>query len=113
MLAQVRQDYRWKTVNAFTGHEYVKYEWRNVPAGMEEQAKKHPDLVVKEGSGQEQEFDTGAARQAKAEQKDYVRGGMPYVRGGMPDVKPVSAEAQSRRPSRRSKKDSDGESEEE
>lgn len=106
MLARVKQEYRWKTVNAFTGHEYVKYEWRNVPAGMEEQAKNHPDLDVKDGSVQEQEFDVKTARQAKAEQNDYVR-------GGMPDVKPVSPEAQSRRPSRRSKKESDGESEEE
>jgi len=44
MLARVKQDYASGSVVAFSGHEYVRSEWRDVPAGFEEQAKKHPLL---------------------------------------------------------------------
>lgn len=44
MLARVKQDYLAGSVTAFSGHEYVRSEWREVPAGFEEQAKNHPLL---------------------------------------------------------------------
>lgn len=44
MLARVKQDYLAGPVTAFSGHEYVRSEWREVPAGFEEQAKNHPLL---------------------------------------------------------------------
>jgi len=49
MLARVKQDFRWKTVVAFSGFEYTKTEWRKVPAGLEEQAKGNPFLELKDG----------------------------------------------------------------
>ena len=44
MLARVKQDYAAGPVTAFSGLEYVRSEWRDVPAGFEEQAKNHPLL---------------------------------------------------------------------
>ena len=44
MLARVKQDYTAGPVMAFSGREYVRSEWREVPAGFEEQAKSHPLL---------------------------------------------------------------------
>jgi hypothetical protein len=44
MLARVKQDYAAGPVIAFSGREYVRGEWREVPAGFEEQAKNHPLL---------------------------------------------------------------------
>lgn len=46
MQAKVKNDYRWKTVVAFGGIEYVKNEWRPVPAGLEHNAQAHPFLDV-------------------------------------------------------------------
>jgi hypothetical protein len=46
MLARVKQDYTAGSVMAFSGREYVRSEWREVPAGFEEQAKNHPLLEV-------------------------------------------------------------------
>lgn len=54
MLAQVKPDSRMKIVMAFTGHEYVRYEWRPVPEGAQEEARKHPLLDVMEA--EEPEF---------------------------------------------------------
>jgi len=34
------------TVTAFTGREYVQWEWRHVPAGCEEEARLHPYLEI-------------------------------------------------------------------
>lgn len=48
MKAKVKDDYRWKTFIAFGGHEFVKGEWRPVPAGYEERAKSNPYLEVQE-----------------------------------------------------------------
>jgi hypothetical protein len=48
MEAKVNQSSRYGTVTAFSGHEYVKYEWRIVPAGHEEEAARHPSLEVKQ-----------------------------------------------------------------
>jgi hypothetical protein len=44
MLARVKQEYLAGPVMAFSGREYVRSEWREVPAGFEEQAKSHPLL---------------------------------------------------------------------
>jgi hypothetical protein len=38
----------WGSVRAFSGHEYVKYEWRPVPEGSEDVAKNHEMLEVRE-----------------------------------------------------------------
>lgn len=35
------------TLTAFSGSEYVRYEWRPVPAGYEAQAEAHPYLDVR------------------------------------------------------------------
>lgn len=48
MQAKVKDNFRWKTVVAFSGHEYIKGEWRPVPPGLEEKAKEHPFLDVRE-----------------------------------------------------------------
>lgn len=48
MLARVKPDSRLKIVMAFTGHEYVGYEWRKVPEGMEAKAENHPYLDIME-----------------------------------------------------------------
>lgn len=45
--AIVNEKTRYSTVNAFSGFEYVRYEFRPVPKGYEEQAKKHPYLTVR------------------------------------------------------------------
>jgi len=44
MLARVKQDYLAGSVAAFSGREYVRSEWREVPAGFEKQAETHPFL---------------------------------------------------------------------
>ena len=44
MLARVKQDYTAGPVRAFSGREYVRTEWREVPAGFEEEARTHPLL---------------------------------------------------------------------
>jgi hypothetical protein len=46
MRARVKSDFRWRTVIAFGGHEFVKDEYRSVPSGCEEAAKLHPFLEV-------------------------------------------------------------------
>jgi hypothetical protein len=45
--AQVNQRTRHSTVIAFSGAEFVRYEWRDVPAGFEAQAEAHPFLVLR------------------------------------------------------------------
>jgi hypothetical protein len=45
--AIVNDKTRYGTVNAFSGMEYVRYEYRPVPAGFEDQARKHPYLTVR------------------------------------------------------------------
>lgn len=46
MLARVKQDYLSGSVTAFSGREYIRSEWREVPAGFEKQAADHPLLEV-------------------------------------------------------------------
>lgn len=46
--AKVKSKIKTRTVIAFGGHEYVKYEWRPVPNDekSEKQAQNHPMLVT-------------------------------------------------------------------
>lgn len=46
MKAKVKQDYRWDNLRAFSGSEFVKYEYRTVPAGCEKEAQAHPALEI-------------------------------------------------------------------
>ena len=46
MKAKVKQDYRWDNLRAFSGSEFVKYEYRPVPVGCEKEAKAHPALEI-------------------------------------------------------------------
>lgn len=39
---------RFGSVMAFGGVEYVRYEWRDVPKGLEEQARGNPFLELQE-----------------------------------------------------------------
>jgi Transcription termination factor len=45
--ARVKQDYLMGPVMAFSGHEYVKYEWRPVPLGSEKEAQAHALLDIR------------------------------------------------------------------
>lgn len=46
MKAKVKDNYRWHNISALSGAEFVKGEWREVPAGFEEEAKRHPALEI-------------------------------------------------------------------
>ena len=48
MLAKVKDEYRHRFVQAFSGREFIKSEWRQVQAGFETEAKAHPFLDVDE-----------------------------------------------------------------
>lgn len=48
MQARVKQDYRYKSIVALSGQEYVKSEWRSVPADREKEAARHPFLEALE-----------------------------------------------------------------
>ena len=39
---------RFSSVTAFGGLEYVRYEWRDVPKGLEQQARGNPFLELQE-----------------------------------------------------------------
>ena len=47
MEAKVRSEHRWRNVTAFGGIEFVKSEYRPVPAGLEKEAQAHPFLEIK------------------------------------------------------------------
>ena len=46
--AKVRDSYRMGPVTAFSGREYIRDEWREVPPGSEPAALVHPLLEVRE-----------------------------------------------------------------
>lgn len=48
--AMVNDRTRYSTILAFSGVEYVRYEYRPVPDGFEEQAARHPYLTVRQRS---------------------------------------------------------------
>lgn len=62
--AMVNEKTRHGTVIAFSGYEYVRYEWRRVPAGFEEQAEKHPHLDVRVRNVTEEEIQEATEEQA-------------------------------------------------
>jgi hypothetical protein len=66
MKARIKGNCRWGVITAFSGCEYVKYEFRNVPAPFESQAVNHPALEVEadENESKPEEIEQG---QAKAE----------------------------------------------
>lgn len=47
MQARVKSTSRYGVITAFTGKEFVRYEWRAVPEGCEDEAKRHPFLEVR------------------------------------------------------------------
>lgn len=51
--AKVKDSYTLGPVTAFSGHEYVRREWRPVPVGSEPAALVHPMLDVREIGGEE------------------------------------------------------------
>jgi len=48
MRARVKADCRWSSITAFGGLEMVRDEWRQVPAGCEDEARRNPYLEVEE-----------------------------------------------------------------
>lgn len=50
MQAQVRKDCRFRSIVAFNGQEYTKLDWRPVPKGFEEEARRHSFLTIREES---------------------------------------------------------------
>ncbi len=52
--AKVKDTYQMGPVVAFSGHEYIRAEWRDVPVGSEPAAIVHPLLDVREKESQEE-----------------------------------------------------------
>jgi hypothetical protein len=52
MQARVKKSARYGSVQAFSGHEFVKHEWRPVPAGFEDEARRNEYLDVSEGKAE-------------------------------------------------------------
>jgi hypothetical protein len=48
MQARVKSEHRWNIVKAFSGLEFVKSEYRDVPPQLEEEAQAHPFLETRE-----------------------------------------------------------------
>ncbi len=48
---------RFGSITAFNGIEYVRYEWRDVPAGFEDEARRNQFLDVQESAPVETEPD--------------------------------------------------------
>lgn len=68
--ARAKQDYKLGPVLAFSGHEFVKYEWRPVPEGYEEPARTHELLDVREiGAEAPIEEGKGSAEEYLADKK--------------------------------------------
>lgn len=73
MEARVKQDNRYKVVTAFSGREYVKYEWRSVPAEYLVDAARHPYLELREPAVEELQISVApVAIEAKAEEAEQV-----------------------------------------
>jgi hypothetical protein len=50
--ARVRKDSELSMIRAFSGRDYNKLSWALVPAGAEDEAKRHPYLEVREFKGE-------------------------------------------------------------
>lgn len=46
--ARLKDNYRWASIVALDGQEYIKTEWRPVPAVREDEAEQHPALELRE-----------------------------------------------------------------
>ena len=49
--AKLKENYRWPTVVALNGQEYIKTEFRPVPMDREEEARTNKALIVRERPG--------------------------------------------------------------
>jgi hypothetical protein len=54
MQAKIKQTSRYGMASLFSGVEFVKREWRTVPAGFEEQARENPLLEIREGKAEKE-----------------------------------------------------------
>jgi len=99
MLAKIKKNNRYGSAQLFSGHEFVKHEWRRVPAGFEDIAKGHQLLDVIEGKAEKDELknvEIAAERKVmkarlKADYRDpYIRtlGGKEYVKDEWREVPP-------------------------
>lgn len=48
MQAQVKANSPWRTINACAGAEFIKSQWRDVPAGRESEAQNNPFLETRD-----------------------------------------------------------------
>ncbi len=65
MQARVKSDARWNNISAFSGREYTKGEWRDVPAGCEAEAESNPFLELSSGKGKADKAPAAAATKGK------------------------------------------------
>lgn len=49
MQARIKQDARYGVLSFFSGHEFTKREWRDVPAGHEAEAQANEWLDTRDG----------------------------------------------------------------
>jgi hypothetical protein len=54
MQAKIKQSSRYGTASLFSGVEFVKHEWRTVPAQYEDQARKNDLLEIREGKAEKE-----------------------------------------------------------
>ena len=64
MQARVVKSSRYGIITAFNGIEFVKHEWRRVPAQFEESARTHDLLEVREGKAEKEVVQKQAEEQA-------------------------------------------------
>lgn len=92
MQARVKQNSRYGSITAFSGIEYVKHEFRSVPKSMEDQARVHDLLEVREGKAEKEVVQKQAkdaikpimqARLIASHHDDSLRtlGGKEFVKG--------------------------------
>ncbi len=107
MQARIKQSSRYGTAQLFSGLEFVKHEWRQVPAQFEEQARKHELLEVREGKAEKEVIEkqvqdtavkTMKARLVSSYDGESLRtlGGIEFVKDQWLDV-PEGSEDSARR----------------
>lgn len=80
LMARVKEDSAQPIIVACTGRQYVKTEWRQVPAGMDDEAKAQPNLEVRSAKALETAAEKKAAKpkakpKAEKETKAVVKDG--------------------------------------
>lgn len=98
--AKVKDEFNLGPVIAFSGHEYVRTEWRPVPIGSEPAALVHPMLDVREIGGKEIKV---AAKDRLAE----------IAGEALKKEEPVSTETEEQKPAKRAGRRSKASAEEE